>query len=251
MDLINRVCKPYLDKFVIMFIDDILIYSKSKEEHEGHLKLVLELLKKEKLFAKFLKRDFWLQEVQFLGHVINNNGILVDPKSQNEASKDLNAPAERLRGLDKQMERKSDADKMYYDLRDMYWWPGMKKDLAMYVSKCLTCSKVKAKHQNPQVIVDRMTKSAYFIGIREDYKMEKLSRIYMNKIVARHGVPMSIISDRNSQFTSQFLQKLQKALGTHLDMSTNYHPQTNGQSERTIQTLEDMVRACAIDFGGN
>ncbi|GJZ07791.1 putative reverse transcriptase domain-containing protein [Tanacetum coccineum] len=74
MDLMNRVCKPYLDKFVIMFIDDILIYSNSKEEHEGHLKLVLELLKKEKLFAKVSKCEFWLQEVQFLGHVINSNG---------------------------------------------------------------------------------------------------------------------------------------------------------------------------------
>ncbi|GJS79184.1 putative reverse transcriptase domain-containing protein [Tanacetum coccineum] len=79
MDLMNRVCKPYLDKFVIVFIDDILIYSKSKEDHEVHLKLVLELLKKEKLFAKFFKCEFWLQEVRFLGHVVNSNGIHVDP----------------------------------------------------------------------------------------------------------------------------------------------------------------------------
>ncbi|GJV96860.1 putative reverse transcriptase domain-containing protein [Tanacetum coccineum] len=78
MDLMNRVCKPYLDKFFIVFIDDILIYSKSKEDHEVHLKLVLELLKKEKLFAKFSKYEFWLQEVRFLGHVVNNNDIHVD-----------------------------------------------------------------------------------------------------------------------------------------------------------------------------
>ncbi|GJT07285.1 putative reverse transcriptase domain-containing protein [Tanacetum coccineum] len=79
MDLMNRVCKPYLDKFVIVFIDDILIYSKTKEDHEVHLRLVLELLRKEKLYAKFSKCEFWLQEVHFLGHVVNQSGIHVDP----------------------------------------------------------------------------------------------------------------------------------------------------------------------------
>ncbi|GKC30707.1 putative reverse transcriptase domain-containing protein [Tanacetum coccineum] len=79
MDLMNRVCKPYLDKFVIVFIDDILIYSKSEEEHEAHLKTILDLLQKEKLYAKFSKCEFWLQEVQFLGHVVNRDGIQVDP----------------------------------------------------------------------------------------------------------------------------------------------------------------------------
>ncbi|GKC96277.1 putative reverse transcriptase domain-containing protein [Tanacetum coccineum] len=79
MDLMNRVCKPYLDKFVIVFIDDILVYSKSKDEHEVHLRLVLEFLKKEKLYAKFSKCEFWLQKVQFLGYVVNQNGIHVDP----------------------------------------------------------------------------------------------------------------------------------------------------------------------------
>ncbi|GKA02803.1 putative reverse transcriptase domain-containing protein [Tanacetum coccineum] len=91
MDLMNRVCRPYLDKFVIIFIDDILIYSKSKEEHEVHLKLILELLEKEKLFRKFSKCEFWLQEVHFLGHVVNSEGIHVDP-SKIEAVKNWKPP---------------------------------------------------------------------------------------------------------------------------------------------------------------
>ncbi|GJW90660.1 putative reverse transcriptase domain-containing protein [Tanacetum coccineum] len=129
------------------------------------------------------------------------------------------------------------ADKMYYDLRYRYWWPRMKKDIAKYVSKCLTCLKVMAEHQRPSgllqqpeipVIVDRLAKSAHFLPMREDYKMERLARLYINEIVARHGVPISIISDRDSRFTSRFWQSMQEALGTRLDMSMTYHPQTDG-----------------------
>nr|GEX82195.1 putative reverse transcriptase domain-containing protein [Tanacetum cinerariifolium] len=282
MNLMNRVCKPYLDKFVIAFIDDILIYSKTKEDHEVHLKLMLELLKKERLCAKLSKCEFWLQEVHFLGHVVNHNSIYVDPKKQEillstvmrrsrirlcthakrqaqiEAFKEENVPPERLHGLDQQMERKEDeslyfmdriwvslvggvrtiimdeahktrysvhpeVDKMYHDLRDMYWWP----------------------------IVDRLTKSAQFLATRKDYSMEKLARLYIDEIVARHRVHVSIISDRDGRFTSCFWKTLQKALWTRLDMSMAYHPQADGQSERTIQTLKDMLRACVIDFCGS
>ncbi|GJX12833.1 putative reverse transcriptase domain-containing protein [Tanacetum coccineum] len=147
------------------------------------------------------------------------------------------------------------SDKMYQDMKKLYWWPNMKADIATYVSKCLTCAKVKAEHQRPSgydtiwVIVDRLTKSAIFTPMRETDSMEKLARMYLKEVVTRHGIHVSIICDRDPRFASNFWRSLQKALGTNLDMSTAYHPQTDGQSERTIQTLEDMLRACVIDFG--
>ncbi|GKC87449.1 putative reverse transcriptase domain-containing protein [Tanacetum coccineum] len=182
------------------------------------------------------------------------------------------------KGLDEMMKFRNN--------RALYWWPRMKKDIVVYVSRCLTCLKVKAEHQRPSgllqqpeipewkwegiamdfvtklprtisghdtiwVIMDQLTKSAYFLPMREDYKMDRLARLYLNEIVARHGVPISIIPDHDSRLMSRFWQSMQEALGTRLDMSTAYHPQTDGQSERTIQTLEDMLRACVLDFGGS
>nr|GEY14504.1 putative reverse transcriptase domain-containing protein [Tanacetum cinerariifolium] len=99
------------------------------------------------------------------------------------------------------------------------------------------------------MIVDRLTKSRIFTPMTETDPMDKLARIYLKEVVTRHEIPVSIISDRDSRFTSNFWRSLQNTLGTMLDMSTTYHPETDGQSERTIQTLEDMLRACAIDFG--
>nr|GEY81344.1 putative reverse transcriptase domain-containing protein [Tanacetum cinerariifolium] len=161
----------------------------------------------------------------------------------------------------------------------------MKKDVVVYVSKCLTYLKVKTEHQRPSgllqqpkilewkwemiamdfvtklpwtssghdtiwVIVDRLTKSAHFLPMREDYKMDRLARLYLNEIVARHSVAILIISNHDSRFTSRFWQSMQEALGTRLDMSTAYHPQIDGQSERAIQTLKDMLRACFLNFEG-
>ncbi|GJS30704.1 putative nucleotidyltransferase, ribonuclease H [Tanacetum coccineum] len=528
IDSCIRVCKPYLDKFVIVFIDDILIYSKDKKEREEHLKAILELLKKEELYAKFSKCEFWIPKVQFLGHVIDCQGIHVDPakiesikdwaspktpteirqflglagyyrrfiegfskiakpmtkltqkkvtfewgdkqeaafqtlktklcsapilalpqgaenfivycdashkglgavlmqnekviayasrqlkiheknytthdlelgavvfalkiwrhylyetkctvftdhkslqhildqnelnmrqcrwlellsnydceiryhpgkanvvadalsrkerskplrvralvmtigldlpkqilNAQTEAQKPENLKNEDVGGMirkdlpKERLEPRADgtlclnvrswlpcytdlrtvimheshkskysvhpgSDKMYQDMKKLYWWPNMKADIATYVSKCLMCAKVKAKHQRPSgllvqpkipewkwenitmdfvtklpkspqghdtiwVIVDRLTKSAIFTPMREIDSMEKLARLYIKEVVARHRIHVSIICDR--------------------DPSTAYHPQTDGQSERTIQTLEDMLRACAIDFG--
>ncbi|GJZ49424.1 putative reverse transcriptase domain-containing protein [Tanacetum coccineum] len=175
------------------------------------------------------------------------------------------------------------SDKMYQDMKKLYWWPNMKAGIATYVSKCLTCTRVKAEHQRPSgllvqpkipqwkwdnitmdfvtklpkstqghdtiwMIVDRLTKSAIFIPMRENNPMEKLERMYLKEVVTRHGIHVSIICDRDPIFSSNFWKSLQKALGTSLDMSTTYHLETDGQSERTIQTLEDMLRACVIDF---
>ncbi|GJZ91646.1 putative reverse transcriptase domain-containing protein [Tanacetum coccineum] len=110
-------------------------------------------------------------------------------------------------------------------------------------------SRTSDEHDIIWVIVDRLTKSVHFIPTRETDSMETLIRLYIKEIVSQHGVPISIISDLDSQFTSRFWKSLQNALGTQLDMSMSYHPETDGKSERTIQTLEDMLRACVIDFG--
>jgi hypothetical protein len=160
----------------------------------------------------------------------------------------------------------------------------MKRDIAKFVSRCLTCQRVKGEHQKPPgllqpllipewkweritmdfvsglprsqegydsvwVIVDRLTKSAHFLPVKVTYGFVKLAEIYVNEIVRLHGVPISIVFDRGPQFTSRVWVKFQEALGTNVQLSTAFHPQTDGQSERTIQILEDMLRACVIDFG--
>ncbi|GJZ94416.1 putative reverse transcriptase domain-containing protein [Tanacetum coccineum] len=168
------------------------------------------------------------------------------------------------------------SDKMYQDLKLLYWWPNMKADIATYVRKCLTCAKVKAKHQKlsgllqqPEIpvwkweritmdFISRLprTPSGYdtiwvivnFLPMKKTDSMEKLTQLYLKEVVCRHGVHVLIISDRDSHFKSRFCKSLQKALGTNLDMSTAYQPQTDVQSERSIQTLEDMLCACAAPY---
>lgn len=178
------------------------------------------------------------------------------------------------------------ATKMYQDLKKNYWWPGMKSDIAMYVARCLVCQRVKSEHQRPAgllqpleipewkwdkismdfviglprtqagydsiwVIVDRLTKSTHFIPVKTTFNTLKLAKIFIKEIVRLHGVPTSIVSDRDPKFTSQFWKAFHRAFGTCLNLSTAYHPQTDGQTERTIQTLEDMLRACILEDGGN
>nr|GEW35287.1 hypothetical protein [Tanacetum cinerariifolium] len=248
MDQMNRVCRPYLDKFVIVFIDDILIYSRTLEEHEMHLGLVLELLKKEKRFiedfskiAKSLtiltqknKTIDWGEEQE------NAFQTLKDKLSQKEASVES---AGLHRGIGEMIELRNDgalyyldriwvslkgdvrtlimdeahkskyfvhpgADKMYYDLKDRYWWPCMKKDIDVYEGIAMDIvtklPRTSSGHDTIWVIVEGLTKSAHFLSMHEDYKMDRLAR---------------------------FWQSMQEALGTRLDMSMANHSQTNGQIE--------------------
>ncbi|KAI3678392.1 hypothetical protein L6452_37682 [Arctium lappa] len=449
MDLMNRVCRPFLDKSVIVFIDDILVYSRSETEHKQHLREVLEVLRKERLYAKFSKCDFWLKEVQFLGHVVTRDGVKVDP-SKIEAMMNWEPPkspfenrsflglagyyrrfiqdfskiASSLTVLTRKnvkfewtetqekafriLQKKlceapiltlpegsedfvvyNDASKMglgcvlmqrgkviayasrqlkvheqnypthdlelaamvfalklwrhyLYDTKctlftdhkslkyvfgqkelnmrqrrwlellkdydcELFYHPDKVNVVADALSRkdysgCIRAThsrielvsslveKIKTSqvealleenlkeesleipewkwehitmdfvtklpktlrgHDTIWVIVDRLTKSAHFLAMRETLPMDKLAKLYIDEVVSRHGIPLSIVSDHDSRFTSNFWDGFQKELGTRVKLSTAYHPQTDGQSERTIQTLEDMLRSCVIDFGGS
>ncbi|GJW95552.1 putative reverse transcriptase domain-containing protein [Tanacetum coccineum] len=296
----------------------------NKKEHEGYLKLILRLLKKKELFAKFSKCEFWLSKMQFLAHVIDSDDIHVDPAKiesikdwaspktptkihqfwglagyyrqfieglsavlmQREKviayasrqlkvhkknytthdlelgavhildQKDLNTRQHRwswircfgdLRALIMHESHNSKysihpgSDKMYQDLNKMYWWPNIKAEIATYwkwenitMDFVTKLPKTTTKKDMIWVIIDRLTKSAHFLPMKEDNSMEKLIRQYLKEVVLRHGVPVSIISDRDGRFASHFWRSFHKVLGTRLDMSTAYHPQTDGQSERTI-----------------
>ncbi|KAI3698239.1 hypothetical protein L6452_31352 [Arctium lappa] len=434
MDLMNRVCRPFLDKFFIVFIDDILIYSKDEVDHARHLRDVLEILRKEKLYAKFSKCEFWLKEVQFLGHVVSKDGVMVDPakieavmnweppKSPSEIRsflglagyyrrfiQDFSKVASSLMMLTKKnvkfvwteeqekafrtLQRKlceapilsllegsedfvvySDASKrglgcvliqrgkviayasrqlkvheknypthdlelaavvfalklwrhylygtkctLYTDHKSLKYvfyqkelnmrqrsWLELLKDYdcellyhpgkANVVTDALSrkeySGRLQAKLTRIELVSSLMERikeaqtetlkeenlkeevmtkqrslltedsrgikcfngrvwSAHFLAIRETLPMDKLAKLYIDEIVSRHGIPLSIVSDRDSRFTSRFWGALHQELGTRVNLSTTYHPQTDGKSERTIQTLEDMIRSCVIDFGGS
>jgi hypothetical protein len=176
--------------------------------------------------------------------------------------------------------------KMYHDLRQQFWWIRMKCETARYVSECDTYQKVKADYMKPGgllqplsipdwkwddisvdfivgfpltalkynliwVIVDRLTKSAHFIPVNTNYNVQKYAEIYIARVLYLHGVPKMIVSDRGSQFVAHFWEQLHASLWTHLIHSSAYHPQTDGQTERVNQILEDMLRACVIEYSGS
>ena len=116
---------------------------------------------------------------------------------------------------------------------------------------CDSLTRTSRKHDAMWVIVDRLAKSSHFLAVRMTFTLEEFNRLYIPEIVRFHGVPVSIVSDRDPGFTTQFWKSFQKAMGTQLLMSIAFHPQTDGQSERTIQILENMLRACVLDLKGS
>ncbi|WVZ80113.1 hypothetical protein U9M48_027616 [Paspalum notatum var. saurae] len=363
MYMMNSVFMEYLDKFVVIFIDDILIYSKTEEEHKEHLRLVLQKLREHKLYAKFSECDFWIAEVKFLGHVISNGGIAVDQSKVSEVQnwkiagnvKDIRSflglagyyrhfiegfskiakPMTALLEKNIKFQWTSACQKAFEELKKrltttpVLTFPDMHKPFSVYcdASRLGTVSmefehtleqeirkgqlndekikeireliksdkapgfrvdadgtRVKAEHQKPAgllqplkipewkweeigmdfivglprtqsgfdsiwVVADRLTKVAHFIPVKTTYSGAKLAELYMSRIVCLHGVPKKIVSDHGTQFTSHFWKRLHESMDTRLNFSSAYHPQTDGQTERTNQILEDMLRACAIQYG--
>ncbi|XP_070011104.1 uncharacterized protein [Nicotiana sylvestris] len=200
----NKVFKPFLDTFIIVFIDDILVYSKSKEEHAEHLRIALQTLKENELYAKFskLQRRSLGREIQKLA----NDGIRLDETEEG--------------------------------------------DITVYaLAQSSLVAHVKAKQDE----------YLYLVKLKEGVRSKEITAftlrsdevLKLNDQLCVPDVDVSIISDRGPQFTANFWQAFQKRLGTKVNLSTAFHPQTDGQAERTIQTLEDMMRAYVIDFGGN
>ncbi|XP_060182215.1 uncharacterized protein LOC132611867 [Lycium barbarum] len=388
MDLMNRVFKPYLYQFLVVFIDDILIYSKNSEDHKKHLRIILQ---DKKLYAKLSRCEFWLGEVDFLGHIVSAEGVKVDPskiqaivewkqpKSPTEVRSFLGLAGyyrrfvkgfsiiespltkllrkdfkfvwdekcqesfEKLKSLltqapiltlpteGKECVIYSDASHhclgyvlmqegkvvawleliKYYDytidyhpskanmvadalsrkafaslslshlplflkLRAMNACLAFNSDGSIVASlqvKPVLLEKVKEAQKLDEKLVklikevqtggkldfklredgvllyqNRLTKSAHFLAIRMDYPLEPLAELYVNEIVRLHGVPVSIVSDRDPRFTSRVWTSLQEALDPRFKFSTSFHPQTDGQFERVIQILKDMLRACIMEF---
>ncbi|CAJ2645609.1 unnamed protein product [Trifolium pratense] len=295
MEYMNRIFHSFLDRFVVVFIDDILIYSKSEEEHEEHLRIVLQVLKEKKLktlhMSSLMVKELELIE-EFrdlslvcevtsssvkLGMLKLTNPFLEDIKERQKSDKKL---MEKMVLINEGKETNIKIDesgvmrfhgrvcvpdvpelkrmimeeghrsglsihpgvtKMYQDLRKLFWWPGMKRQISEFVYSCLTCQKSKIEHQKPFGLLQPMKGTL----------VPKLAEIYVEQIVKLHGIPTSIISDRDPRFTSRFWESLQEALGTKLRLSSAYHPQTDGQSERTIQSLEDLLRACVLEQNVN
>ncbi|KAH0658081.1 hypothetical protein KY289_026829 [Solanum tuberosum] len=440
MDLMDRVFKPYLYMFFIVFIDDILIYSRNEADHASHLRIVLQALKDKELYAKFSKCEFCLEYVASLGHIVFGDGIRVNTQKI-EAVKNwprLTSPTDirsffgrdTTEGVEKEVDycpsvdltrRQLKVHEKNYPTHDLelaaivfalkIWhhylsdvhvdvfidhkslqyvftqkelnlrqrrWLELLKDYDMSIlyhpgkanvvvdalsrlsmgstahvkeekRELAKVSEVKEKKDHDQillelkenvhkqkvlafeqegdgvlryqgrlcvpmvdglqerimeeahssrysihpgstkmyrdlreniellewklkminmdfiaglprsrrqhdsiwVIVDRMTKSAHFLPVMTTHSAEDYAKLYLQEVVRLHRVPVSIISDRGAQFTAQFWKSFQKGLGSKVNLSTAFHPQTDGQAERTIQTLEDMLRAYVIDFKGN
>ncbi|GKA73852.1 putative reverse transcriptase domain-containing protein [Tanacetum coccineum] len=259
MDLMNRVCKPYLDKFVIIFINDILIYSKTKEDHEVHLRLVLELLRKEKLYAKFSKCEFWLQEVHFLGHVVNQSGIHVDP-SKIEAVKNWKAPttSSEIRSFLGLAEAFQTLKNNLCDVPILSLPDGV-EDFIVYCDAsnqglgCVLMQKNKVEAFNQEnVLAERLHGLDHQMERKEDGSLYFMDRIWVPLVGRVRIVIMDEAHKSRHDAIWVVVDRLTKSANfwqyVKIIVRRNWR---DGQSERTIQTLEDMLKACVIDFGGS
>ncbi|GJW10963.1 putative reverse transcriptase domain-containing protein [Tanacetum coccineum] len=261
--LFRLVCKPYLDKFVIVFIDDILIYSKNKEEHEKHLKIMLELLKKEQLYAKFSKCDFWLESVQFLDHVINNKGVHVDP-AKIEAIQNWSAPTtptevRQFLGLAGYYQRfiksfwliSKPLTKLTQKKKKYEW--GTEEDEAFQTLKQKLCF-------TPILALPEGTKN-FIVYCDVSHKGYGAVLMQREKVIAYASRQLKKHEENYMTHDLElgavvFALRLWRHLFVTDGGPTGYEhayptQETDGQSERTIQTLEDMLRACVIDFGSS
>ncbi|XP_073133602.1 uncharacterized protein [Henckelia pumila] len=219
---------PPAREFVIVFIDDILIYSRSLEEHRHHLQTALQTLREQKLFAKFSKCEFWLEQVAFLGHIVSKEGIAVDP-SKVEAVQNWEIPknASEIRsflGLAVPLTSLTKKNAKYV-------WSQESQRSFDQLKEALNSAPVLAMPMDHEEFVVYTDASKMGLGavLMQNGKFEKL---YIKEIVRLHGIPVSIVSDRDPRFTSAFWKSLHTALGTKLLFSTVFHPQTDGQSER-------------------
>ncbi|KAL5543368.1 hypothetical protein UlMin_007152 [Ulmus minor] len=315
MDLMNRVFKEFLDKFVIVFIDDILIYSKTKEEHEEHLRITLRTLDEHKLYAKFSKCEFWLDKVHFLGHVVSKDGVSVDPAKIEAVSKwpaptnvteirsflglagyyrrfvegfsSLAAPLTALTKKGKKYEWTEKCEESFQELKrrltsaPILTIPNGEEGFVIY-SDASKIGLGAVLMQNGKVIAYASRQLKDHERNYPTHDLELAAVVFALKIWRHYlyGVHCQIFTDHKSLkyfFTQKELNMRQRrwlelvkdydceilyhpgkankvadalTMGTKLKFSTAFHPQTDGQSERTIQTLEDMLRACVMDFKG-
>nr|GEU46202.1 putative reverse transcriptase domain-containing protein [Tanacetum cinerariifolium] len=224
MDLVNRVCKPYLYKFVIVFIDDILIYSRNKKEHKEYLKIAKSM---SKLTQKGVKFDWGDKEEppSRLGDVLMQREKVIAYESRQLKIQEKNYTTRDLE-LGSVVFALKFRDTICSSLSHDYWFESPQTE-SRSSDRGIESRELQKERRR-----------------RETDPIEKLAIMYLKEILMRHGIPISIISDRDGRFVSNFWRSLHKALGTTLAMSTAYHLETDGQSEKTIQTLEDMLRAC-------